>query len=47
MHAVDFGNPYLSQVAWVSLQEQLISNCEDARKYIANIREEVHKIIFL
>ncbi|HHI5006295.1 TPA: hypothetical protein ACP5TP_004789, partial [Vibrio parahaemolyticus] len=43
VYAVDFDNPSLSQVAWVSLQEQLISNCEDTRKHIGNISEEAHK----
>lgn len=38
-----FDNPALSQVAWGSLQEQLMCDCEDTRKHIRCISEESHK----
>ncbi|CAI2325771.1 TPA: DUF4116 domain-containing protein [Vibrio parahaemolyticus] len=45
VYAVDFDNPSLSQVAWVSLQEQLMCDCENTRKHIRGISEESHKIL--
>ncbi|CAI2325747.1 TPA: DUF4116 domain-containing protein [Vibrio parahaemolyticus] len=45
VYIVDFDHPSFSQVAWVSLQEQLLNFTQNTRKRIANISEDAHKVL--